>query len=132
MLFISPPRTCGCSTEAGLAPAGPECVEPLHWGMNIKALSLLLPVIIRPKPPSLQRHACDWPQEAGRSWGVEVVLSTALAGNAQWEGQKAGRRLGTGAPKDLGAGLTSTPVPELPLGRVLNATPVFNENSYHL
>lgn len=48
------------------------------------------------------------------------------------EGQKAGWRLGTGAPKDLGAGLTSTPVPELPLGWVLNATPVFNENSYHL
>lgn len=43
--------------------------------------------------------------------GVEVVLLTALAGNARWEEQKVGCRLGTGTPKDLGAGLTSTPDP---------------------
>lgn len=84
MLSTSLPHTCGRSTEAGLAPEGLECVEPLPWGMNIKALRLPLPMVIRPKPPSLQRHACDQPQEAGRSCGIEVVLLTALAGNARW------------------------------------------------
>lgn len=58
--------------------------------------------------------------------GIEVVLITALVGNAQWEGEEAGWRLGTRAPEDLGAGLTSAPDPEPILGLVLNATPVFN------
>ena len=55
-----------------------------------------------------------------------MVLLTALAGNARWEGQEAGWRLGTGAPENLGASLTFTPDPLSILGQVLNANLMFN------
>lgn len=61
--LLSTPLPCTSArpTEVGLAPAGLECMEALSWGVSIKVLGWLLPAIIRPKSPFLQRHAHDWP-----------------------------------------------------------------------
>lgn len=53
-----------------------------------------------------------------------MVLLTSLAGHARWEEQKAGWRLRSWVPEDLGAELTSAPESEPALGLVLNATPM--------
>lgn len=55
------PHTCAPDPETALTPVGLKCMEALPWGMSIKVLGLLLPVIIRPKLSFLQRHAHDWP-----------------------------------------------------------------------
>ena len=55
------PQTSARYPETALTLVGLECMEALPWGMSIKVLGLLLPVIIRPKISFLQRHAHDWP-----------------------------------------------------------------------
>lgn len=64
MLSMSSPHTYGHSTETGLAPVGLECVEPLPWGMNIKALGLLLPMVIRLN--QFPAETCLWLASRGR------------------------------------------------------------------
>lgn len=82
-------------------------------------------MVIRPKPPSLQRHAQNWPQEAGRLLRARCSSFNRPVRQSSVGGIES--RSGAQAPEDLGAGLTFTPEPEPVLGLVLNTTLVFNK-----
>lgn len=121
-MSTSPPIRVGAPQRLVLPPLALS-VEPLPWGMNIKAL----PVVIRPQPPSLQRLVQDWPEEAGRLLRAGGISFNRPGRPCSVKGAEG--RPGAQAPKDLGTGLAFTTEPESTLGLVLNATPVFNKTA---